>query len=158
MALVAVLQVTITSHIRILGVSPDLVLLCSLSWVLLQGTRDGILAALAGGVVLDALSGAPFGTMTLALFVVCCLGGLGEVNVPRTARFLPYLAIGVATLVYTGILLILLEMTGHVVAWGAILWRVVLPEMLLNLLCMPVIYGLVRWLRGYLYPKPVEWQ
>jgi rod shape-determining protein MreD len=158
MALVAISQVTITTHIRILGVSPDLVLLCTMSWVLLQGMREGVLVALAGGIVLDALSGAPFGGMTLALLVVSCLGGLGEINVFRTARFLPYAAIGIATLVYAGVLLFWLAMNGHAVVWGATLWRVVLPEMVVNILCMPIIYGLIRWLCGRIYPQPVEWQ
>jgi rod shape-determining protein MreD len=158
MAVVAVVQVTITSHFRIFGVTPDLVLLCAISWVLLQGVRDGVLASLVGGIVLDALSGAPFGLMTLTLFAVSYLGGMGELNIFRTAKFLPYLAIALATFVYGAVLLFLLGMVGRPIAWGLTLWRVVLPEVVINVLSMPIVYTLVRWLRGRAYPKPVQWE
>lgn len=146
------------SHVRLLGVSPDLVLLLTVSAILLQGIREGILIALVGGLMLDALSGGPFGLATLSLVVVSLLAGLGEINVFRAAKFLPYLTIVTATLIYNLVFLFLLQMTGRVVVWGASLLRVVLPAMLVNLLFMPIVYGLCYWLRKRLGPQSVEWQ
>ena len=145
-------------HVRLLGVSPNLVLLLTVSSILLQGMRGGLLAALVGGLMLDALSGAPFGLSTVSLVLASALAGLGEINVFRAAKFLPYATIVMATLVYNVIVLFLLQMTGHAVIWHASLWRVVLPAMLVNLVCMPVVYGLSYWLRKRLGPRSVEWQ
>lgn len=147
-----------TPHVRLLGVSPNLVLLYTVSSVLSQGLEEGIFVALVGGLMLDALSGAPFGVATVALVVVTLVAALGEINVFRAAKFLPYATITVATFVYNVVVLFALQMTGHVVIWGASLWRVVLPAMLVNLLCMPMVYGLACWLRKRLGPRSVEWQ
>jgi len=145
-------------HMRLLGVSPDLVLLFAVSSVLSQGVRQGVFVALVGGLMLDTLSGAPFGVGTLSLVVVSLAAGVGEINVFRAAKFLPYVTIAMTTFLYNVILLFLLQMTGHTVVWDASLWRVVLPAMLVNLLCMPVVYGLFCWLRRRLVPQFVEWQ
>ena len=85
------------AHIRLFGASPNLVLLLTVSWVLLRGRGEGILIGLVGGLMLDAFSGAPFGLATGSLVIVTYLTGLGEINVFRTAKFLPYAAIMVAT-------------------------------------------------------------
>lgn len=133
-------------------------LLYTVSCVLSQGVGEGIFVALVGGLMLDALSGAPFGVATLALVVVSLVAGLGEFNVFRAARFLPYATITLTTFVYNVMVLFSLQMTGHVVIWGASLWRAVLPAMLVNLVCMPVVYGLACWLHKRRGPRPVEWQ
>ena len=138
--------------------SPNLVLLVTVSSVLSAGMRQGVFVALVGGLMLDALSGAPFGLCTVSLVLASLLAGLGEINVFRAAKFLPYVTIAMATLVYNVVALFLLQMMRHAVVWDASLWRVVLPAMLVNLLCMPMVYGLSCWLRKRAGPRPVEWQ
>ena len=108
--------------------------------------------------MLDILSGAPFGCATIALVTAGIVVGFGEFNVFRTAKLLPYAAIGVGTLIYHGLFLFLLRITGHVVPWGATLWRVVLPSMILNTLLMPVVYALMRRLWGHAQAKSVAWE
>lgn len=152
------MQSTITSHVRLLGVCPNLVLLFAISWVLLRGVGEGLYVSLVGGLMLDALSGAPFGLATLSLCIVSYLASLGEINVFRTARLLPYATIALATLAYNGLFLFLSQMTGRVVLWGPSLYRVVLPATMVNLLGMPVVYGLCRWVLGRIQPRRAEWQ
>ena len=158
---VAIIQSTVTSHIRFFGVSPDLTLLFVVSWVLLHGTREGTLIALVSGIVLDALSGAPFGLAMVSLTVVSGLAGLGETNVFRTAWFLPYVTISLATLIYDGLFLFLLQMGRHTVTWWPALWRVVLPSVIVNTLCMAIVYHSLRWLtghsEGHVSSESVEW-
>jgi len=158
MVLLAVLQSTVTSHIRVLGVSIDLVLLFSVSWALLEGTQQGLFVGLMGGVALDMLSGAPFGISTVSLLIVSYLASLGALNVFRTARFLPYITIALATLIYNLVFLGLLQMAGHVVVWGPALWRVVSPAMLLNTACMPLVFNLVLWVHNRIHVRTVEWE
>ena len=158
MSLLALVQSTVAPHVRLFGVAPDIVLLFTVSWALLQGVREGILVALIGGLVLDALSAGPFGGQTLALLVVGALAGISGANIFRTERLLPYVAIVVATVLYYLVLLVMLATTGRVVAWGAMALRLVLPAIAFNGIAMVIVHNVSRWARSYLYPSPVEWQ
>lgn len=158
MAVIGLLQTTLVSRIRIFGVSPDLVLLVIVAWVLLQGRRRAILPALVGGLMIDALSGARFGLATLSLVVVVALAGLGEMNVFRTARYLPIVTVALASLVYNLLYLVLLKMTGHPTQISAMLWRVVLPVILVDSVAMPLVYAPARWVAKRVGPRAVEWQ
>lgn len=157
-ALVAIVQSSITSHLRLLGVSPDLVLVFTASNILVLGPRDGLLFALLGGLMLDALSGAPFGLVTLSLVVTGYLVGLAEYNLFRTARIVPFLSIALATIIYYVLFAFLLQMTGHPTLWGATVQRVILPAVLMNAIMMFPVYYLLLWLRARLGPPTVEWE
>lgn len=146
------------SHLRVFGVSPNLVLLFTVSWVLLQGRGEGFLLGLVSGLVLDALSGAPFGLAIVSLAPVGALAGLGEINVFRTARVLPYVTIALATLIFEGLFLLMLCMLGGMTLEWSVLWRIVLPEVVINTLCMPIMYGLVRRVCDRARPPSVEWE
>lgn len=152
-----VFQSTVVSHLRILGVSPDLVLLFVVSWVLLQGRGEGLLAALVGGLMMDGLSGGPFGLTVLSLVVVSLAAAVGERNLFRAARFLPYITILFATGLFYGVYLLLAQMMGHGLPWGPALWRVALPAMVINTACMPLVYTLAHALSRRLAPPTVEW-
>lgn len=158
MAAAAIAQTTVVSYVRLIGVSPNLVLLLAVSWVLTVGSREGALAGLVGGLMLDAFSGAPSGASTAALTLASVMTGLGEIHVLRTARVLPYAAIVLATLVYQIVLLLFMQMAGRVVLWWPMMWRSALPEVVVNTLFMPVIYYGMRWLAQRFQPHRVEWQ
>ena len=158
MSLLALAQSTVAPHLRLFGVAPDIVLLFTVSWALLQGLREGVLVALIGGLVLDALSAGPFGGQTLALLIVGVLAGVSGANIFRTERLLPYGAAVVATLLYYLVLLVVLTATGRVVVWGAMTVRLVLPAIALNVIAMFVVHRAACWARGFLYPSPVEWE
>jgi len=155
--LLAIAQSTVVSQVTFLGLSPNLVLLFVLAWALLWGLREGLVVGLMAGFVLDMLSGAPFGLATAALVFASWLAGLGGLNVFRAAWVLPYLVAGLATLVYNVSFLLFLQLGGQEVRWGAALGRVVLPEALLNMFFMSLVYSFVRWLQRRLQPRPVEW-
>jgi len=157
-ALVAIVQSSITSHLRLLGVSPDLVLVFTTSNILLLGPRDGLLFALLGGLVLDAFSGAPFGSATFSLVVTGYLVRLAEYNLFHTARIVPLLSIALATLIYYALFSFVLQMTGRPILWGATVRRVVLPAVLVNAMAMFLVYHVSLWLRARLGPPTVEWE
>ncbi len=158
MSLLALAQSTMAPHVRLFGVAPDIVLLFTVSWALLQGVREGLLVALIGGLALDALSAGPFGGQTVALLIVGALAGISGANIFRTERLLPYAAIVVATLLYYLVLLLALTAAGRVVPWGALALRLVLPAVAINAIAMLVVHNASCWARGFLYPSPVEWE
>ena len=133
-------------HLTIMGVKPDLMLLMVISWSLLRGAQEGVIWALVGGIGLDLLSGAPFGTSTVALVTLSLVAGLGELSVFRTHIALPLIATLIATLAYDLFFLLLLHMQGCSIAWADSLIKVVLPSTLFNVLLAPFVYKALYWL------------
>lgn len=154
---IVILQTTAMPHLTILGVKPDLVLLVVISWSLLRGAKEGVIWALVGGIGLDLLSGAPFGTSTVALLVLSLLAGMGELSVFRTHIALPLIATLLATLAYDLFFLLLLHMRGYSIAWADSLIKVVLPSTLLNVLLAPFIYKALYWLHRKTGPEEMAW-
>lgn len=156
--LTALLQSTLVASIRLFGVSPDLHILVVVTWVLLRGRREGMLVGLIIGGVLDALSAAPFGTLTASLALVGFMAGFGEINVFRSVRFFPLVVMAIATLAYYGVTSVVIAASGHGLVWGAALWRTILPAIVINTLCMWPIYGLGSWLARRTGPVRAEWE
>jgi rod shape-determining protein MreD len=155
LAVAAVLQATVLHRVPIFGVTPDLVLLLTLSWALIGEWQGGIVWGLLGGLMLDLLSGGPLAATSLGLIIVAYLAGLTEGRFWRSHVLLPLSTVLVATIAFHTLLLITLAATGYPVAWGPSLLRITLPTMLLNTLCMLPVYHAVRWLHGFVYPAPV---
>ena len=146
------------ARIQILGTSPDLVLLFIVAWVLYRGVGEGIVVALVSGLVLDVLSGAPFGLRLVSLAVASGVVGIGELNVFRSAWYLPYVTVAVATLIYQSLFLFLAGALGLPVIWWPTMWRLVLPAVVVNTLFMPLVYGALGWFRRHSGPPTVEWR
>lgn len=154
--LAALAQTALLREIGFLGVTPNLVLLVTVAWVLLRGIRQGIALGMLGGIVLEVNSGATFGTLLMALAAALSVAALGEVNLFRGAWFLKYMVILGATLVYGLVSVAMLSATGHQLPLGAALTRIIAPEMLIHLLLMAPIYGILQGLGLYLDPRVVE--
>jgi rod shape-determining protein MreD len=154
---IVIIQTTAMPHLTILGVKPDLVLLVVISWSLLRGSKEGVIWALVGGIGLDLLSGAPFGTSAVALLVLSLLAGMGELSVFRTHIALPLIATLLATLAYDLFFLLLLHMRGCSIAWADSLIKVVLPSTLLNVLLSPLVYKALYWLHRKTGPEEMAW-
>jgi rod shape-determining protein MreD len=151
------LQTTVIPHLSVLDVKPDIMLLIVISWSLLRGAKEGMIWALVGGIGLDLVSGAPFGTSTVALVVLSLLAGLGELSVFRTHIALPLIATLIATLVYDLFFLLLLHARGCSIAWTDSLVKVVLPSILLNVLLSPFVYKALYWLHRRTGPEEMAW-
>ncbi len=128
------------------GVMPDIMLLVVVSWSLLRGTREGLLWALGGGLLLDLMSGGPFGVATLSLALSSVIVGLGEFNVFRDSLWLPLVASVLATVVYSLAYWAILQITGRSLHTVYTLLAVMLPATILNALAMYPTYWTARWL------------
>jgi len=128
------------------GIVPDVMLLVVISWSLLRGARAALPLALGGGLLLDLLSGGPFGAATVSLVLTSLVMGLEQLNLFRDSVWLPLLAGILATMLYNGGYLIMLAVFGRAVRWLPTVQQVILPEMALNVAVMyPVFWGM-RWL------------
>lgn len=154
---IALAQTTLSPRLAILGVQPNLMLLAVLSWTLLRGGKEGMLWAFGGGMLLDMLSGTPFGALTLSLLLVSFMSGLGEGTIFRTTLSLPLVASFVGSLVHDLAFLAILQLMGWAVDWPTSLWRLMLPAAGLNTAIMPLLYALLRWLDRRTKEAEVAW-
>lgn len=144
--IVATLQTSALPSFSLAGIVPNLMLLVVVSWSVLRGFRAALLLALGGGLLLDLLSGGPFGAATASLVLSSVVMGLEQLNLFRDSLWLPLLGGVLATVLYNGAYLIMLTVFGRTVQWLPTVQRVILPEMALNVVVMyPVFWGM-RWL------------
>jgi rod shape-determining protein MreD len=126
------------------GLTPDLMLLAVVSWGLLRGLAQAFPLTLAGGMLLDLLSGGPFGAATLSLTVASTVTSLSQFGIARESVWLPLVAGSLAAAVYNGVYLVILRLLGRPFSWNLGLVHVIIPSMVWNGLMMYPAYWLLR--------------
>jgi rod shape-determining protein MreD len=144
LTLAIILQTTLSRYLNINDIHPNLVLVLVLSCSLLKGWQPAILLALAGGVFLDLLSGVRLGTFTISLMITALLTTFWQTRYFANMT-LPILLAFPYSLLFNLLILISLRLSGYSVAWLEILRTIVVPESLLNVLVMALIYPLLIW-------------
>ena len=121
-------------------------LLAVLVWAVVRGLDEGMVWGFVGGVIVDLLSGGPFGATALALLAVAGLAGQpwGQGIGSPTIRLL--LVALVTVLVYHLVLLLVLAWTDHTVVWTQSILGVAIPSALLNALLAPFAQRPLSWL------------
>lgn len=123
---------------------PNLVLIVSSTWAALRG-EEGFLWATGGGLLLDFLSGAPFGIHTAGLVIgnVVALA-LDRVPIPvQVLRIAMWVA--VTTVVYYGVTLVVLAFAGRSFDVPTGFASVVAPNLVINsVLAIPTYLYLSR--------------
>ena len=151
-----VLQVTALPLLAGSSVNVDLVLLLVLAWGIIRGVQEGLLWGLMGGLILDAISAAPFGTTTAVLAMIGLLSGIRGIPLLRSAWVAPMLAAALATVVYDGLLMALWALFGREWRWLDTFYGVIVPAALVNALVMAPIYWLLDRLQRRLEPE-MKW-
>ena len=157
MIAVGLAQSSILPHIRIANYIPDLMLTLVVAWSVLRGARQGLLWALMGGLTLDVLSGAPFGTFSASLAVASLVSSLGAAQFFRSYALLPVIAIVTATVFYYGSLSFILLIAGRSMSPSDILRGIVLPALGLNALLMLIVFPVTRWLHRSTTSQEFDW-
>lgn len=146
LALIVLVQATLTARIRLLGASPNLLLVVVVSRSLIDGVTTGMLWGFAGGLILDLVAGMPLGTTSLALMAASFLAGPGTQTVFVGNVLLPVFVVALATPVHGWSVLLTQQFRGLPVDWIASTVRVIGPETMANMALIVVVYPLMRWL------------
>lgn len=125
------------------AVRPDLVLQMVVMWAVLRGWREALPWGFVGGLILDLLSGAPFGTAALALVLVAFCCSVGGVSAFRDNPLLPVVTVFWASVLYGLLFLFLLRTHEVPVPWISVIRQVVVPTAIVNTLLAPLTYWLV---------------
>lgn len=142
---IVLVQGTILSRFRLLGVSANLLLVTVVTWSLTRNVQEGMIWAFIGGLGVDLVSGMPLGTSPLALMPTCFLAGIGRSSVYAQNVFWPLLLVTLATPLHGWIILLTQQARGVPVSWIDSTVRIILPELLLNIaLTLPAYPGLRR--------------
>jgi rod shape-determining protein MreD len=149
-------QTSVMPQLSLWGLTPDLLLLVVVSWGLLRGLEEVVPLALAGGLLLDLLSGGPFGVATVSLTVATTVTSLSQLRIPRESAWLPLFGAGLGTVLYDGLYWTILRLTGRDIPWSLALLQVVLPSLAWNCLLMYVVYGWLRRLHRRAALRQVE--
>jgi len=155
--LLAIFQATAAPQIAIAAGHPDLLLLCVMSWELVQARGEGYSWALIGGIGLDLLGGGPFGASILSLLAVTLVADALGGGLFRHRVVVPLIAAFASTFAFHGVYLILLALFGWKIDLGYAILHVMLPSALINVVLSPVVYRVMAALHQRMYPSSLSW-
>ena len=108
-----VLQSSILPLVAFRGISPNLMLLLTVSFAFLRGPRYGVLMGFSAGLLQDLATGTFFGVDVLSGMIIGLVCGKFSDQVFKEQMFLPLLASVVATFVHYFVLAILMALMGY---------------------------------------------
>ncbi len=155
MTAAALAQSTALARVSLFGARPDLVFLLVAVWALLRGPVEGAVWAFIGGLLLDTLSGGPFGGFTLALLAAALLVGQQWGRELGSTTFQLILLVLVACFLSHIMLLLAMTATGYPVDWPYALAHIVGPSAVLNALLAPIVHVPLSWLDRRTRPEGI---
>ncbi len=156
MALLAVVQSSLLNRFPFLGGTVNLILLATVSWALTGRVTEAMVWAFFGGLSLDLLSGAPFAVSSIALVSAVYLASLTEGRFWEAHPLAPLGVVAVASLVYSGLTMAAVWISGHPIDLSLALTQVVLPSTFLNVLLALPAAQLAGRVREAAFPPPVS--
>ncbi len=151
--LVAIIQTTLVPLLPTGQARPDLFLVIIVAWGIVRGSGEATLWGLGGGLVLDLLSGVPFGVQTVGLGVLGLLADLMETTFFRANVLVPLAAIFIATFLYHVLEAAAMQTLGYPIAWQFFLLRVIFPTAIFNTALMPFVYAALRRIHQREHPR-----
>jgi rod shape-determining protein MreD len=144
----AILQVSVFNAVSIFGGTPDVLLVTLIAIALLRGSIPGAVGGFFAGLVVDTATLEILGLSSLLYLLAGYWTGRYGETTGRDKTHAPVLAVGVITILYTILLLILRFLLGEGESVGRVLLHGLPPELLLNLLVTVPVYAFVRWVIG----------
>ena len=139
----AILQISIFSQVRIFGGEPDFLLVMLVAVALLRGSLLGALGGFFAGLLVDT---ATFGNLGLTSLVLTLagywIGRYGETT-GRDRAHAPFTSVAVITVLFSVGVLVVHFVLGEP-APGGVVFRGMLPAILLNLVLTAPVYALAR--------------
>lgn len=152
----AFLQTTLSPFMKISGVHPDLVLVLVIGWVILRGLEEGLFWAVVGGLSIDILSGAPFGAFTFSMVTVALLTSLFHGRIFGSSIILPLSLTFPLSLLFNGVVLLLLMVLGRPMDWSVAFFNILLPVAIFNTMVMVLVFPLLYLLNRVLTPRQLS--
>jgi rod shape-determining protein MreD len=152
------LQTTVFAQLKILGVSPDLLLAVVICFALLEGPSAGAVLGFAGGFLRDLLLDAPAGLTGLSYLVIGYVVGSIRPYIGSNTVFVPAAGVFLGSIAATGLYEVLQALFGQRPAPVSRAISVVLLTGVYNTILVPFIYPPVRRIAAFYKPEKVyQW-
>lgn len=143
-----IIESSILSNISFLYVVPDLVLICSIYFSLLNGRLYGEVSGFVSGIFLDFISGIPFGFNCIYRTIIGYVYGFFYDSVIVSGILMPVLGVGVGTLgkhIFIHIISFMFPNTSLYVS--GIISYTFLFELIINIILAPVIFQFLDYFK-----------
>jgi len=154
---VALLQSTLSPRLQVGAVWPDFLLLVVMSWALVRRPNEALVWAFGGGLIVDLLSGGPFGATTIGLMAVVLIAVAMVDGTFRGRAFLPIVTAFAATLAFHALYLLMMLLVGQRADGLDALFRLALPSAVYNAALSVPVYGLMARIDRRIRPKALRW-
>lgn len=141
----AVLDVSALPYIKILGVTPDLLLVFAASYAVLRPQDEAMIAVPLAGLMHDLTSGDPLGASILGFAPLVVLAAVVQIRAVETQLIPALIVVAVGTLLWGAIRMPVLAVTGQEVQWLDAALRVVVPLAVVNTLFLPLVHIPLSW-------------
>ncbi len=136
----AVVNVSALPYIKILGVTPDFVLIFAACWAVLREPDEALIVIPVAGFLRDLAGSDPLGTSVIALAPIVLLAAAVRLRAVDS-QFLPTVIVVMAgSAAYSVISAVILRATGQEIAWGHFILRIAFPLILVNGVFTPFVY------------------
>jgi cell shape-determining protein MreD len=146
----ALLQASSVEQFKILDVSPNLMLVFLVAWMVVRGLDDVLPMLLVAGITLGLVGLQSPGVVLLALLPIAALGVVRELHIVHSDFVLALLLIIPATLAYEMVMLLSVMATGGALDLMVGVRAAVVPAAIVNLALMPFVFA------GMRFAKPAE--
>lgn len=134
-------------------VTPDLVLIMTISYGLLKGPDEGLIFGLCAGLFVDLIAGGLIGVKTISKMAAGFVAGFMEKNIFKDNLLVPVIAVFIGTLFFESFNVIMhIAFKGNFYFFNAFITRII-PLAFINALIAPVIYHFFLRLERFLIER-----
>ncbi len=144
-----IIESSILSNISFLIAVPDLILICSVYFSIINGSLYGELTGFTSGLFLDFITGVPMGFNCIFRTIIGYICGIFSSTVILSKFVIPIVMTGIATIL-KALLIFLITLFYPNVQIEGIFSYAFLFELLVNMLLAPLIFKLLGFFYGTL--------
>lgn len=138
--MIIVLQTTLFQYLNINNVSPNLFIITIVSLSALQGRKEGLIFALAFGLVQDILFGNIVGFYVLIYMLIAALAGYLYQNYYTENIVIPLVAMGIGDLIYNVLIFFFTFLLRGKINIGYYIFNIIFPEITYTVFIAVLLY------------------
>ena len=142
----AVANVSALSYIRVLGVTPDFVLIFAACWAVIRSHEEALVVVPICGLLRDLIGSDPTGTAMLGFAPIVMLAALAGTQVIESDFPPAIVVVAAGTLTFGVVQSAVLGATGDTIHPWQVILHVIIPATVVNALFTPIVYLPIRWL------------
>ena len=141
--ILAMVETTILSNFSFLLAVPDLVILASIYIAMMNGKAAGVIIGFISGMLLDFITGCPFGYNCLLRTIICYFAGFFNKNLNFKGIFIPFLIGLCGTFAKVFVTWLISLFYQNTVITYSMISVSFFTELLLNSILAPVIFKII---------------